>query len=441
MSAQATRVCVAYSGGVDSAVLLHALASARTTHTSLALSAIHVHHGLSVNADTWAQHCATTCAALDVPLRIVRVSVTGQSDIGIEAAARDARYAALRAHAHRNDPATETIALAHHARDQAETLLLQLLRGAGPAGLAAMPESSSPFARPLLDVSKAAVDAYAGTHRISHITDESNNDARFARNRLRLDVWPDLTRAFASAERTLARASRWQHEADELAVALAEIDLAACSKGALLIASTWRALAPSRRRNALRHWLAQRGISAPSAERLLEWERQLLTDNTTQNLVLSHRSFAGSIRLYRDRIQHVSPAITHGSQQHAGVAWNGESELRWAEGCLHFDDSFETKCDSAFSEVRPRSNGEQWYVRLRRAGDSIILSPNSGSVSLKNVFQKYSVPPWLRDRWPILVCNREVVALPGLVVASAFHPSTTGPCIRIRWQPPDTTQP
>jgi tRNA(Ile)-lysidine synthase len=435
--APSVRICVAYSGGIDSSVLLHALMAARSANPSFDLSAIHIHHGLSPNAEHWARHCETTCNALNLPFNIVRVRVERQAEIGIEAAARAARYDALLAHAQATNT---TIALAHHARDQAETVLLQLLRGAGPAGLAAMPESSPPFARPLLDVSKEAIDAYANAHSIAHIVDESNADSRFARNRLRNTLWPSLTQAFASAERTLARAARWQHEADELAKALADIDLEHCTDQDALMASRWRALAPARRRNALRQWLAQQRIATPSSERLLEWEKQLLTENATQNVVLTHRSFAGSIRLYRDRIQYVAPGPIDISQTHADVVWRGESVLSFGGGKVFFERINQTKLDPNATVIRPIDAGERWIICPRREGDTIVLSPNSGGVSLKNVFQRCSVPPWLRAQWPVLTCNDAIAALPGLVVADAFRPSSdlvaAGECVGVRWQRP-----
>jgi tRNA(Ile)-lysidine synthase len=419
------KLCVAYSGGVDSSALLRALVHARETHREFTLSAVHIHHGLSANADAWAAHCEDVCRSLAVPLNVVRVRVEDQKRLGIEAAARTARYAALRAHALDTGA---TIALAHHARDQAETVLLQLLRGAGPAGLAAMPENASPFARPLLAVSKDAIDAYAKTHAIAHITDESNADARFARNRLRNHVWPNLIEHFATAETTLSRAATWQHEADQLANALAEIDLRDCAQDGALSWSKWRALSAPRRRNALRHWLARHDIATPSGERLLEWERQLLSDNATQNLALTHASFEGSIRRYRDQIQFVRPSSVSLEQVKAGIVWSGESEVAFGTGRVVFTLESEVNSETSSPRLRPIELGESWRIRLRRDGDSIGLSPYSGGVSLKNIFQTHNVPPWLRSEWPVLTCNGEIAAILGLAVAHKFQaaPSSDG---------------
>jgi tRNA(Ile)-lysidine synthase len=412
-----SHMCVAYSGGVDSSVLLHAFSRARETKKHFTLSAIHIHHGLSVNADAWATHCKEVCAKSNIPLTIVRVRVEDRKRLGTEAAARAARYDALRAHASAN---LATIALAHHARDQAETVLLQLLRGAGPAGLAAMPENAAPFARPLLNVQKKAIAAYAESQTISHIVDESNDDHRYARNRLRNRVWPVLVENFESAEQTLSRAATWQQESDELATALAEIDLVTCTESHALIASRWRALSSARRRNALRHWLQQQKIALPSSERLLEWERQLLCENATQNLELTHASFAGSIRRYRNRIQLVRPV--HLDLEHAkpGLQWRGESEIRFGEHTVRFAET-SLKDYPNTNLLRPIKLGESWRLRTRREKDKIYLSPHKIGQSMKNLFQDFDVPPWLRSEWPILACNGVIAAVPGLAIAHEFR--------------------
>jgi tRNA(Ile)-lysidine synthase len=434
-----SRLCVAYSGGVDSSVLLHALVRARASDAAFAelhLSAIHIHHGLSANADAWAAHCDAIAKSYGIECSVVRVKVDGTKETGIEAAARYARYAALLEHAARN---RSTILLAHHARDQAETVLLQLLRGAGPAGLAAMPESSSPFARPLLHVEKAEIDAYAQQFSVAHIVDESNADNRFARNRLRNAVWPTLAGAFASAERTLARAAQWQQESDELANELAQLDALRCTDGETIIVNAWRELSSARRRNVLRRWLAKRGIATPSSERLVEWEKQLLTRNETQNVLLTHASFTGSIRLYRDRIYYVAPTSAEQGALSVGVHWNGEALISFGEGAVHFRTVVDRETEDSRIYVRPIASGESWVIRSRRDGDTIVLSPNSGGVSLKNVFQNADVAPWARAQWPILTCNGVVAALPGLVVAGEFRPDDGEACIETQWQPQRAT--
>jgi tRNA(Ile)-lysidine synthase len=426
------RVCVAYSGGIDSSVLLHACSRGREHAPALELSAIHIHHGLSENADHWAAHCEASCRALLLPFRIVRVAVNDRAALGVEAAARRARYDALREHASAHEGVH--IALAHHARDQAETVLLQLLRGAGPAGLAAMPEHAPPFARPLLHVEKAAIDRYASAHEIAHIVDESNDDERFARNRLRRRVWPVLTDAFASAERTLSRAAGLQFEADQLASDLAQIDFASCAENDTLVASKWRTLSSPRRRNALRFWLAARNVVAPSAQRLAEWEKQLLTANPTQNLILTHASIEGSIRLYRDRICFVKPGFVSLEQMRPGIQWTGESEVQFGVGIVRFVAANSQNYNPNLERLRPFILGNSWKIRTRREKDKIVLSPNSGGLSMKNVFQDANVPPWLRNEWPILTCNGEIAAIPGVAISQTFQAKEDEAGFLLSWE-------
>jgi tRNA(Ile)-lysidine synthase len=426
------RVCVAYSGGVDSSVLLHALARACDPVGAFELSAIHIHHGLSANADHWAAHCEATCRALGVPFHTVRVTVDDRAELGTEAAARRARYEALRAHASAYEGMC--IALAHHARDQAETVLLQLTRGAGSAGLAAMPEHAPPFARPLLHVEKSAIDRYAQTHAIAHIVDESNDDERYARNRLRHRVWPALATAFPSAERTLARAAIWQHESDELANALALIDFAACGDRGAIDRVHWRRLDSVRRRNVLRYWLALYDVTTPSAERLLEWERQLLTERAEQNVTLTHASFEGSIRLYRERIEFVR-APKNASTLPSTLCWQGESELVFGERAIRFVLTAPNKQDTNSTYLRQISSGEKWVIRVRQESDSIRLTPNSIGRSMKNLFQDANVAPWLRGVWPILTCNDTIAAVPGIAVAHAFRARRDESGYALSWLP------
>jgi tRNA(Ile)-lysidine synthase len=360
------------------------------------------------------------------------VQVSDTDELGIEAAARNARYPALTQHAKSKNA---LIALAHHARDQAETVLLQLLRGAGPAGLAAMPDAAPPFVRPLLNVEKSAIDEFARKANLKHIVDESNADTRFSRNRLRHAVWPELERAFPSAERTLARAAQWQQENSELANELAQMDLSRCENAGAIIANVWRELSSTRRRNVLRYWLAKLHIATPSSERLLEWERQLLTQNETQNVLLSHSSFVGSIRLYRGHIYYVAPTTAEQGALAVGMRWLGEEMVFFGEGAVHFRTANETNTTNSTHYLRPMKSGELWVIRSRREGDSIVLSPNSGGVSMKKIFQNADVAPWLRAEWPILTCNGVVAAVPGLAVGGEFRARDGDDGVELEWQP------
>ena len=284
------RICVAFSGGLDSTVLLHQLAQAREL-LPISLSAIHVHHGLSSNATAWARHCRQVCAGLDVPLRVRRVEVNRAPRTSLEEEARRARYAAFAA------AKTDVIGVAHNADDQAETILLQLLRGAGPKGLAAMPPlkalSTNGLSRiflwrPLLECTRAELAAYAHQHNLTAIDDESNADERFRRNYLRHRVMPLLAAGFPAATATLARAARHQAEASDLLDALADADLALAERAGGLHAETLKQLGDARCKNALRRWLDRAGLRQPSEARLNALKKALRDSSNDTRLAWDH---------------------------------------------------------------------------------------------------------------------------------------------------------
>lgn len=252
---------IAFSGGLDSTVLLHLLAHLATTESLPALSAIHVHHGLQAVADAWPQHCRSVCASLGVPLQIVRVQV--QPGASLERAARDARYHAFTEVTRPDD----VLLTAQHRDDQAETLLFRLLRGAGVRGLSGMPRQrplgEGHLLRPLLDVTRAELEAYANEHGLSWIEDPSNEDRQYSRNYLRHQVFPALTRRWPQAVATMARSAAHLTEAQGLLEELADMDLREASSvsefawlglRSLELASLVQ-LSAARQRNALSHWL------------------------------------------------------------------------------------------------------------------------------------------------------------------------------------------
>jgi tRNA(Ile)-lysidine synthase len=427
------KICVAYSGGEDSTVLLHALAHTKArSRGEISLTAHHVHHGLSTNADAWAAHCTNVCAQLNVPLMISRVTVERSSKQGIEAAAREMRYRALHQWA---DAQKHVIALAHHQRDQAETVLLQLLRGAGPEGLSAMPAHGDNTLRPLLGTSKSAIAHYAQSHALKYIEDDTNADRRFARNRLRNEVWQPLIDAFAGAEHTLARAALLQTEAATLMHELAAIDAATCIGNSALDLTQWRRLSSARRRNVLRHWLNTLSVRALSFATLSEWEKQLASDHAEQNIKLrvppSETDPHTYVRVYRGRAYRVTELLAAPDP----VLWQGESELRFGDGRIEFSSAADARANGAHktAAIRLPKSGERWTVRTRREGDAIALSPNSGHVTLKNIMQNANVAPWDRSRWPILVCDRKIAALPGLCIAAEFAASTDDSGVFPEW--------
>lgn len=265
-------ICVGLSGGCDSVVLLHVLAVLCPRGN---LRAVHVHHGLSANADRWAAFCADYCRDLGIDLLVERVEVDRHSGLGLEAAAREARYRVF------SGSAGELLLLGHHQGDQAETLLFNLLRGAGVAGAAGIPverrRQQLRILRPLLDVSRDEIETYARDHQLAWVDDESNRDTGLSRNFLRHRVLTVLGARFPAAERNLAQAAGHFAEADVLLGELALIDWRSAADGEALKLAMLRELSLPRLKNLLRYRLRQLGWRAPAAVRLDEFARQLQT--------------------------------------------------------------------------------------------------------------------------------------------------------------------
>ena len=279
------RIAVAASGGRDSTALLH-LTARQAEGGDLEVWALHVHHGLMPQADAWLNQLQAQCARWarrGYPVRFKAHRLTGVPAKGdsVEAWARRERYAALTHMA--QEEGIDTVLLAHHRRDQAETVLLQAMRGAGAAGLAGMPKEVTRagirWIRPWLDLPREAIEAYVKTHRLQCVDDESNADPRFARSRLRLQVWPHLVQAFAQAEVALAGTAKRLHEADICAQALAEIDAESCLLSTdpegipKLRIGNWKGFVPERQANLLRHWLRPlmpQGVPDSLVRRLVE---------------------------------------------------------------------------------------------------------------------------------------------------------------------------
>lgn len=286
-------VVVGLSGGMDSVVLLHVLAAqwrvAHHAEPSFNLSALHVHHGISPHADRWAEFCSVYARVLGVPFSCMHVEVERGSKDGLEAAARRARHAVFAA------ATADWVMLAHQRDDQAETLLFNLLRGAGVAGAAAMRECSGRLLRPLLTIGRSEIESYAGAHRLSWCEDESNADLRHSRNFLRHRILASLGQRFPAGAQQLAAAAARFAEARDLLDELARLDLGEDCADFPLRLEKLRKLTEPRARNVLRYLLVQHNVAIPSEARLREGLRQMLDARIDRHPVLA----LGAYRLLR----------------------------------------------------------------------------------------------------------------------------------------------
>lgn len=399
---QPTRWVVAFSGGGDSLALLHAMAHGG--HSGHALLAVHVHHGLQQAADGWAETCTAQCALWGVECMVRKVQVVNDS-IGPEAAARLSRYAALRSVIGPGD----VLLTAHHADDQAETLLLQLLRGSGPAGLAAMPAITAfgegRHARPLLNTRRTALRAYLEREGLEWIDDPTNADEALPRNYLRHRVMPLIEARWPAAVDTLGRAAGLQAESREMLATLGHRDLAPalCADPNALDISVLRAMPEHRLRNAIRTWLYDRGLPLPSARRLSSLPHLLAAREDAQAML---RWPGAELRRYRDRLYAGHPLPQHDPTQI--LTWDLQKPL--------YLPSRETPLTAAAlrSDVGDlKSTGAHFTIRYRRGGERCRLTPRGRSRALKSLLQEAGVPPWLRDRIPLLYADDRLIEVIG----------------------------
>ncbi|HHM04893.1 MAG TPA: tRNA lysidine(34) synthetase TilS [Gammaproteobacteria bacterium] len=403
----AARLLVAYSGGRDSHVLLHALASVRDGLPPLA--AVHIDHGLQATSAAWAAHCRQVCQALGVDYLGRQVTVRAAPGESPEAAARRARYRALRQCVEQGT----LLLTAHHRDDQAETLLLQLLRGAGPHGLAAMPEAAAfgdgLHLRPLLDYSRAQLARYAAGQMLHWIDDPSNEDTRFDRNHLRHALIPGIAERWPGAGRALARAAGHQAEAAALLDQLAAGDLvqaAGTTPGTLSIASLLTMDGP-RRRNLLRYWLKEKGLPLPNAARLLHIEQNVLRARADAE-PLVHWPGA-EVRRYRDAL-YAGPPLPPIDPEFA-VEWS-------LTGPLILPDGTRLRARRGEGEgIRLACcPGGRVTVRYRRGGERCRPAGRGGTRPLKKLLQEQGVPPWARERLPLLYHGAALLAVAGVLV-------------------------
>ena len=375
------------------------------------LAACHVRHGLVSGSEIWADVCLALCNQLEVPLAVCDVQVDRRHSGGLEAAAREARRAALLGFG------DDWLALAHHRDDQAETVLFRALRGTGVRGAGGM-RASVPgrgvagLWRPLLDVPRHELLAYAKASGLAWIEDPSNADSRFSRNFLRNDVMPAIEERFPGASAGLARLGRLCDEASILLDDLAAGDLATLAlPGAVRF--RWAAalqLSSPRLRNVIRHLLADAGESMPDEDRLREVERQFRLDDAGAGLRLPFGGVA--LCVYRDAwwLEPLSVDVAPDC-----VAWNGESSLAWAGGRVAFG---MTTGEGISARLIA---GQPCELRCRRGGERLRLHAHGTSRTLKNLLQEAGVPPWLRSHLPLLWIGGRLAWIGGVGVADEFR--------------------
>lgn len=411
--AKGARVWLAFSGGLDSTALLHLLHAQGLP----GLHALHIHHGLQDTADQWARHCQAQCRKLKVPCEILHVKIDPADPAGPEAAARMARYKALRSRMQADD----VLVTAHHRDDQAETVLLRLLRGAGVAGLAAMRPvtglAQGILWRPLLQASRAEILAYATSAKLKWIEDPHNHSSRYARSFLRHDVMPRLRKHWPQADASLARAAEHCAEASELLDELALQDLRGLRHDETLSVAALQGLSVGRRRNALRYWLGQRGFEAPSAAMLQRLEREVLRARIDAQPLLNCGAY--EFRRYRDQLHVMAPLPAAPGE--IELQWDGKNNLILPQGC------------GVLTANTRKPLPDLLTIRFPRGGETVRTGSASRTRTLKNLFQEAAVPQWQRLRTPLIYSKGQLVSVADRWSSPEWLEEMTRRKLRIEW--------
>ena len=403
---------VALSGGVDSVVLLHLLHQLQKTH-HFTLKASHVHHGLSKNADKWVKFCEKLCTKLSVPLDIHYIKLPQKKSLGIEGEARRLRYEKLLT------SKTDLVVLAHHEDDQAETFLLQLIRGAGVKGLSSMAhfDDSRRLWRPLLNTSRIEIESYAKKHQLKWTEDESNQNIDFDRNFIRLKVLPILKNRFNQIIKVIYRSSSHLAEAQYLLDDLAKIDLKSSLKSMnykhKLKVKALEKLSNARAKNVLRYWLEINDQMMPSKDLLDELLRQVLTAKNDATIKI-HLSKEFEIRRYQDEIYIVSKKQK--KLKNYEIIWADESEIILPNGQK-----------LTFKKVKGRGinlkflDHQKLKIRNRQGGEFFKPDSKRPTKKIKQLLQESNLPPWERENLPLIFVGDDLAFVPNFGVDIKFQ--------------------
>jgi tRNA(Ile)-lysidine synthase len=421
-----SRFLLAYSGGCDSHALVHAAAQLQGQSYPWLFHALHVDHGLQASSAEWARHCQSVCAKLGVELTLLRTDARACAGESPEAAARAARYRAFENMMKTGD----CLITAHHQDDQAETLLLQLLRGGGPHGLAAMPEvsvfASGLHARPLLAYSRRQLREYAQQQSLQWIEDPSNVDIGFDRNYLRVNVVPVLKERWPAFARVLARGAYHQAEAAQLLDIMADEDLQCCiEKDQALRIRDLSELVEERQRNVLRYWLKTLGYKLPDTARLTQIQFEVLHAAPDRCPEVSWEGVV--VRRYRDCLYALKPQ----------AAVDIDTVLPWdISRLLPLPDGGSISANLTYGRGIKHSLCQQRDMtgRYRRGGEQCQIAPYGSTRPLKKLLQENGVPPWEREHIPLVFAGEQLAAVADYWVCAPFQADSDEEGISFAWQ-------
>lgn len=428
-----TPLVIAYSGGVDSQVLLHALAKLKQAKKfPNSLTVCHVNHGLSENASTWQNFAQQACQKLKFPFVACQVNVQSRPQQSLEALAREARYEALQSIYNEQS----LIITGHHRDDQAETFLLALKRGAGLKGLSAMAAETKQgkdlLVRPLLNISRAEIVNYANDKKLNWVEDESNSDTRFDRNFIRQQIMPLLNQRWPSITQTMTRSSSHCLEGQLLLNELAEQDLTSCQLSEQCLSVTKLSkLSTARFNNLIRYFLAQHNYLMPSTEQLAQVYQQLFANEDKNPAVKVANNY---LRRYKDFLYLTAVFIDVSDWQADLCCYDKESvaiakviELPDSLGKLTFSNSQSFELSKSGQRIALPTKAQKVTIRFCHSNPTCLPDYRNHSRSLKKVLQELNIPPWQRKRIPFIYYDDLLVAVIGHFVCQAFVPGIKAP--------------
>lgn len=425
----AGKIYVAYSGGIDSHVMLHLCATQSTLKSKIV--AVYVNHGLQTVAAAWGEHCRRQAERLGVDFQLLIVDARAENGQSPEAAAREARYQALRNLLTVGD----VLLLAQHREDQMETLLLQLFRGAGVAGLAGMPVAAEfglgRMLRPLLNVAKQDIEQYAQTHRLQWVEDPTNQSSDFDRNYLRNQILPLLKQRWPSLDKTVARSAAHCGDATRMIDDWTEQTLQTIfdpADGSLSI-SDLPIMSAAQRNGLLRRWLSRMGLKPPSQAVLQTLVDQLIDgrDDAQPQLYIQ----GCYIKKYRQKLFCI--AAEHLRKQAQPIVWpRQDKSVALSNGYVL------SKVVSSSGIAKSLWDISEVVVAARQGGEKLKLPGRIGHHCLKKLYQEAAVPPWERDARPLIYLGERLAAVAGLWVAEWAWCDKVDDCYRVDWRAPES---
>lgn len=386
---------VAYSGGRDSHVLLHALVSLKAN-----LRAIHINHGLQPDAGKWAQHCQAVCEAYGVDMTVLSLKIEKKSQESIEALAREARYAAFS----QDLKEGEILLTAHMLEDQVETFFLQLLRGAGPLGLVGIAPKKGQIARPLLSINREQIQEYAKQHQLQWVEDPSNNNPQFRRNFLRHDILPQIKNIYPGFANCIIRSQTHIHDTQKLLDELLDKELLHCLNENKLNLTKLRIYSVTMQQQLVRHWLRKLKIDLPSTKKITTLLTQMLHAAQDANPIITVKE--GEIRRFKNHLCFMK------HHKFSSTTWDLRETLTLG------NKTWQAKKTKGQGIKLP---GNFLRVECRQGGERLQLPNRKHSSSLKKLLQSAQMPPWERSQLPLFYYDDQLVAVGSLFVSSDWQ--------------------